>query len=46
MSDSCKGTGPDGKHVNREIVKDCWCHWYRNYVPGNKELESLSVLGD
>ena len=25
---------PDGTNVNRELVKEGWCWWYRKYVQG------------
>lgn len=31
----------DGTHVNRALVKDGWCWWYRKYVPKDTELEAL-----
>jgi len=32
---------PDGTNVNRELVKDGWCWWYRKYAPGDTVLEGL-----
>ena len=32
---------PDGTKVNRALVKEGWCWWYRKYAPGNAELEKL-----
>jgi len=32
---------PDGTHVNRTLVKNGWCWWYRKYAPKNTELASL-----
>jgi endonuclease YncB( thermonuclease family) len=29
----------DGTNVNRELVKDGWCWWYRKYAPGDTVLE-------
>ena len=38
---------PDGANVNRVLVKDGWCWWYRKYAPGEKStclaIESMSV---
>src|SRR5678815_5935362 len=31
----------DGTNVNRTLVKDGWCWWYRKYAPGNVILEEL-----
>ncbi len=31
----------DGTNVNHELVKDGWCWWYREYAPGDRELERL-----
>jgi len=28
-------------HGNYAMVEDCWCWWYRKYVPGNAELKKL-----
>ena len=32
---------PDGTNVNRALVKDGWCWWYRKYAPGDTVLEGL-----
>ncbi len=32
---------PDGTNVNRELVREGWCWWYRKYAPGEKQLEQL-----
>ena len=32
---------PDGTNVNRELVKDGWCWWYRKYAPADTVLEGL-----
>jgi micrococcal nuclease len=32
---------PDGTTVNKELVQDGWCWWYRKYAPDNAELEKL-----
>jgi len=29
---------PDGINVNRLLVKDGWCWWYRKYAPGDSAL--------
>lgn len=34
---------PDGTNVNRELVKEGWCWWYRKYVPGDTVLEGLET---
>jgi len=31
----------DGTHVNRELVAQGWCWWYRKFAPTNTELEQL-----
>lgn len=31
----------EGTHVNRTLVKDGWCWWYRAYAPGDTVLEGL-----
>ena len=31
----------DGLNVNRTLVSDGWCWWYRKYAPGDTELEQL-----
>ncbi|MCI0426439.1 MAG: thermonuclease family protein [Nitrospiraceae bacterium] len=30
----------DGTNVSYTLLKDGWCWWYRNYPPGNTELEN------
>lgn len=32
---------PDGKNVNRELIKQGWCWWYRKYAAGDTVLEGL-----
>ncbi|MEO5864867.1 MAG: thermonuclease family protein [Nitrospiraceae bacterium] len=32
---------PDGTHLNRELVKQGWCWWYRKYAPADTVLEEL-----
>ena len=32
---------PDGRLLNRELVRECWCWWYRKYVPEDTVLEGL-----
>jgi endonuclease YncB( thermonuclease family) len=32
---------PDGTNVNRALVKEGWCWWYRKYAPGDTVLEGL-----
>ena len=32
---------PDGRVLNRELVKAGFAWWYRKYAPGNKALEQL-----
>lgn len=32
---------PDGTNVNRELVKEGWCWWYRKYAPADTVLEGL-----
>lgn len=34
---------PDGRLLNRELVREGVCWWYRKYAPDNKELEQLEV---
>lgn len=34
---------PDGTNINHELVKDCWCWWYRKYAAGNAEFERLET---
>ena len=34
---------PDGTNVNRELVKEGWCWWYRRYAPGDTGLEGLET---
>ena len=32
---------PDGINVNRSLVKEVWCSWYRKYAPRDTALEGL-----
>jgi len=32
---------PDGRVLNRELVREGFCWWYRRYAPANMELERL-----
>jgi micrococcal nuclease len=32
---------PDGTNVNRTLVQEGWCWWYRKYAPGDTVLEDL-----
>ena len=32
---------PDGRILNRELVREGFCWWYRKYAPGNADLEKL-----
>lgn len=32
---------PGGKNLNRELVKNGWCWWFRKYAPSDTELEAL-----
>lgn len=47
MSEEVSGTWrqavllPDGTNVNRTLLKDGWCWWYRKYAPGDTVLEGL-----
>jgi micrococcal nuclease len=34
---------PDGLNLNQELVKQCWCWWYREYAPGDTVLEKLET---
>ena len=34
---------PDGMNLNRELVKQGWCWWYRKYAPGDTVLEGLET---
>jgi endonuclease YncB( thermonuclease family) len=34
---------PDGTNVNRELVREGWCWWYRKYAPGDTVLEQLEA---
>jgi micrococcal nuclease len=36
-------TLPDGKSLNRELVRAGLCWWYRKYAPNDCELEKLEV---
>ena len=29
---------PDGTNVNKKLVRDGWCWWYRKYAPGDIDL--------
>lgn len=31
----------DGMNLNKELVKQGWCWWYRKYAPGDTVLEGL-----
>jgi endonuclease YncB( thermonuclease family) len=33
----------DGTNVNRELVKDSWCWWYRKYAPEKKKVSGTIV---
>ncbi len=35
---------PDGRRVNRELVKAGMCWWYRKYAPNDKQLAQRRVL--
>lgn len=32
---------PDGRLLNRELVREGFCWWYRKYAPGDTVLEGL-----
>jgi micrococcal nuclease len=32
---------PDGRNLNREIVKAGFAWWYRKYAPRDREIEAL-----
>jgi endonuclease YncB( thermonuclease family) len=34
---------PDGRMLNRELVREGFCWWYRKYASGNRELERLET---
>ena len=34
---------PDGMSLNRELIKQDWCWWYRKYAPLDTELEKLEM---
>jgi len=34
---------PDGRLLNRELVREGFCWWYRKYAPENGELERLET---
>lgn len=34
---------PDSTNLNHTLVKDGWYWWYREYAPGDMELERLEV---
>jgi endonuclease YncB( thermonuclease family) len=34
---------PDGRNLNRTLVRDGWCWWHRKYAPGNATLERLET---
>ena len=34
---------PDGRVLNRELVREGFCWWYRKYAPENKGLERLEA---
>ena len=33
----------DGRNLNRELVGEGWCWWYREYAPGDMVLEKLET---
>ena len=33
----------DGTNVNRELVKQGWCWWYRKYAPADRVVEGLET---
>ena len=33
----------DGLNLNQELVRLCWCWWYRKYAPGDTVLEGLET---
>ncbi|ODU01990.1 MAG: hypothetical protein ABS79_00985 [Planctomycetes bacterium SCN 63-9] len=34
---------PDGRSLNRELVRSGWAWWYRQYAPADRELASLEA---
>jgi endonuclease YncB( thermonuclease family) len=34
---------PDGRHLNRELVRAGFAWWYRRYAPHDAELEQLEA---
>ena len=34
---------PDGRMLNRELVREGFYWWYRKYTPGNTVLEQLEA---
>ncbi|MBU6432461.1 MAG: hypothetical protein KGS09_19595 [Nitrospirae bacterium] len=34
---------PDGRMLNRELVREGFCWWYRKYAPGDTVLEGLGI---
>ena len=34
---------PDGRNLNREIVKSGFAWWFRRYAPNDKELRRLEA---
>ena len=34
---------PDGKILNRELVREGWAWWYRHYAPDNTDLKNLEA---
>jgi endonuclease YncB( thermonuclease family) len=36
-------TLPDGMSLNRELVKQGWCWWFRKYAPNDTELKDLEA---
>jgi len=34
---------PDGRNLNRELVREGFCWWYRKYAPNDSALEQLEV---
>jgi endonuclease YncB( thermonuclease family) len=36
-------TLPDGRSLNGELVKQCWCWWFRKYAPNDTVLRELEA---
>ena len=36
-----RGGSPDGRMLNRELVREGVCWWYQKYAPGDTVLEGL-----